>query len=79
MVLRQVALLIPDATFGALAAAPLLTFPSVSCSRLHHNGAVLVGAAGHAMFPDMHISTDAGIAVRPIIHPLHANGRSPAV
>ncbi|KAK9906575.1 hypothetical protein WJX75_004464 [Coccomyxa subellipsoidea] len=58
----EVALLIPDATFGVLAAAPLLTFPSVSCSRLHHNGAVLVGAAAHAMFPDMHISTDAGIA-----------------
>ncbi|EIE24355.1 hypothetical protein COCSUDRAFT_62855 [Coccomyxa subellipsoidea C-169] len=60
--LPEVALLIPDATFGALAAAPLLTFPSVSCSRLHHNGAVLIGAAAHAMFPDMHISTDAGIA-----------------
>ncbi|CAL8462075.1 g1606 [Coccomyxa elongata] len=57
----EVALLLPDSVYGALAAASLLTFPVVSCSRMHHNGAVLVGAAAHAMFPDMHISTDAGV------------------
>lgn len=60
---RQVALLLPDSVYGTLAVASLLTFPVVSCSRMHHNGAVLVGAAAHAMYPDMHISTDAGVEV----------------
>ncbi len=66
------ALLLPDSVYGTLAAASLLTFPVVSCSRMHHNGAVLVGAAAHAMFPDMHISTDAGVEVNSTSSMLHS-------
>lgn len=63
LVVKQVALIIPDSSYNALAAAPLQAFPTLACSRFNHNRAVLVGAAAHAMFPDTQLSTDASFEV----------------
>ena len=45
--------------------APLCSEPLISCSRFHHNNAVLLGSAAHATFPDMHVSASAGLEVSP--------------
>ena len=51
-------------TYQAFVAAPLCSEPLISCSRFHHNSAVLLGSAAHATFPDMHVSASAGLEVR---------------
>ncbi len=50
-------------TYQDFVSAPLCSEPLISCSRYHHNNAVLLGSAAHATFPDMHVSASAGFEV----------------